>query len=95
MTIRNRDTQTLGCDQRAVSADDLAVFNLAPYLQRFFFRFFFFTADVGDNIIQNFRPAFKGLAGAGNCLISAGQNVFDAIFAKRRECRDIALDGAV
>ena len=56
---------------------------------------FFFTADVGDNIIQNFRPAFKGLAGAGNCLISAGQNVFDAIFAKRRECRNIALDGAV
>ena len=46
--------------------------------------------------MRSSRPVFKGLAGTGNGLVSADEDIFDAILLmQREERRDIALKGAV
>ena len=95
VTIRNRNTQALCRDERCFGGNNLVAFYLAPNLQRFFFRLFFFAADERDDIVNHFRPSLEGLACSGNCLIGASQNLLDAILPQRRECRNIALNRAV
>ena len=95
MTVGNRHTQALCGDQRAVCTDDLSVFDFAPDLQRLLFGLFFFTADIRNDVVKNFRPAFKSLSGTGNCLIGASQNILNAILPQRGQCRHVALNRAV
>ena len=78
-----------------MGGDDLSIHHFAPDLQRFLFTFFLFAADVGDDIVDHFRPGLKGFSSAGNRLIGAGQHILDAIFPQRVQCGNIALQRAV
>ena len=76
--------------------DDLIAFDLAPDLQRLFLGFLFFAADVGDDVVEDLRPVFEGLAGAGNGLVRADEDIFHTVLLmEREERRDIALERAV
>ena len=87
MAVCHGDSYALRREIGSCCGNDFVADNFAPKLQRLFFAFFFFAADVGDNVINHFGPTLKGFAGARNCLIGANKNVFHAVFFIKREKR--------
>ena len=97
MAVGNGHADALGADHGSGGMHDFGAFcvQFAPDLQGFLFALFFFAADVGDHVIQNFGPAVKGFAGAGDGLEGGNVHFLDAKGAQGRQGRHIALDGAV
>ncbi|MNV80832.1 hypothetical protein D3C71_1744570 [compost metagenome] len=59
------------------------------------FALLFLAADIRDDIIQHFRPVGEGLAGSGDRLIGAGDDLGRLELFQSGQHRHIALDGAV
>ena len=95
MAVGHRHAQALRGDVGLCRIDDLAALDMAPEFHRLLLGLFLLAADVGDYVVEHFRPCFKRLAGAGNCLIGADQRLFYAVFHQRVQCRDIALQAAI
>ena len=96
MSVRNGNAQALSRKGRLRCVDDPIALNRAPDFQRLLFRLFFFSADVGDHIIENLREGFKGLTGSGNCLICTDKRTLNAkLFIQREQRGNIALERAV
>ena len=95
MTVRNRHAQTLRGDVGFRRIDDLIALDMAPELHRLLLGLFPLAADIGDHVVDHFRPCLKCSACAGNCLICADQRLFHAVFHQRVQCRDIALQAAI
>ena len=95
MSVQYRYTDALAGDDRAFCRNDHAVFDLTPDTQRLLLGLFFLTADVRDDIANHFRPILKGLACAGDCLISRSNYFVRLILFPCSQHRCIALDGAV
>ena len=75
VTVCYRNSQALACDRWCCSVDDLAVDNFTPDLHWLKLRFFLLAANERNDVINDLRHCLKCLAGAGNCLICAGENL--------------------
>ena len=95
MSVKNRNSDTLACDNRLCSRYDHTVFDLAPQSQRFFFALFFLTTDVWDDVVFHFRPVFEGLTSSGDCLICSSNYFIWFKFFPCCKYRCITLDRAV
>ena len=95
MAVADRHADALRRNGRRRGFYDHAVLQAAPDAQRLLLAFFFLAADVGDHIVNHFRPVFKGLARPGNRLIGRRHHRLRPEFPQRMQRRRIALDGAV
>ena len=96
VAVGRGDAQALGGDERLLGVHDDAVFNAAPDLHGLLLALFLLTADVGDDVVDHLGPGLEGLAGTGNGLISADEDLVEAeVSPEGGEGRDVALDGAV
>lgn len=68
---------------------------MPPDLQRFAFGFFFFAADIGDHVIQNFGHGFERLARAADRLIGGDRRRLYAVFHKGMQGGHVTLQRAV
>ena len=69
--------------------------HVAPDFQRLLLGLFLLAADVGNHVVQNLRHGLKGLAGAGNGLVGAGQHLGHAQIQQGMDGGHIALQRAV
>ena len=95
VTVGHRHAQALRGEGGAGRGDDLAVFDLTPDLERLLLGFFFFAADVGDDVIHHLGPALEGLACAGDRLIGADERFLDTELVERVQGGHVALQRAV
>ena len=96
VAVRYRHAQALGRDGRGLCLHDLAVLDGAPYLQRLLLGLLLLAADERDQVIDHLRPGLEGLAGAGDRLIGAGEDLGQAeLLLERMQGGNVALDGAV
>ena len=68
---------------------------MTPDLQGLLLGLFFLAADIRDEVIDHLRPCLEGLAGAGNRLIGASENLIDAQRLQGMDGGHIALERAV
>ena len=95
VTVEHRHADALRGDaQRAFERNNLAgrVIDVAEDLERLLLGFRFFARDVRDNVADHFRPVLEGLAGAGNRLIRADDDLVRLEFLPCGESRRIRLD---
>ena len=95
MSVEDRNTYTLACDDRCGSRNDHAVLHFTPKTQRLLFALLFLAADIRDDISHHLRPICKGLARAGNRLIGRSNHFIGLKLFPCSQDRRIALNRAV
>ena len=95
MPVGNGHAQALRRNDGRARVHDGAVFDMPPDLQRFAFGFFFFAADIGDHVIQNFGHGFERLARAADRLIGGDRRRLYAVFHNGMQGGHVTLQRAV
>ena len=96
MAVGNGHADALGCDGDVVAVDDPVALDMAPDLQRLLFALFLLAADIWDDVVDHLGPALKGLSGAGDSLICAGEDLVDLILLfERMDGGYVALERAI
>ena len=69
MAVRHGDAYAMRADNRRFGGNNHAIFDVAPDFERLLLALFFLATDVRNDVVNHLRPALKGFASAGNCLI--------------------------
>ena len=95
MPVGDGDADALRRDEGCLRRDNCTIFDAAPDAERLLLALLFFPADVGDHVINHFRPLAEGLPRPGNRLIGRRHDLGDAEAQQRRQRRHIGLNRAV
>ena len=95
MTVRNGNAETLRRDLGRDGVHDAALFDLSPDFEGFAFGFFLFSADIGDDVVDDLGHSVECFSRAADRLVSADRRAFHAVFHERMQRGDVALQGAV